>query len=116
MLTILGTLAIVLVTIVLGVAADRRWGILPRKERLLAAAARPRFQLPAHAAGDAPATALPLAPAALAKLRRRRCPACRGRTTPLPDDHVTFDGRPLLLVRARCTRCGHAHATYVDAR
>ena len=113
MITIVGTILIVLATIGIGLLIDRKWSFLPRKEQLLEAGHRP--QLPAHDPGEAPATALSLGPAELEKLRRKKCDACRGATDALPDDHVTYDGRDLLVVHSRCRRCGKARSTYVRA-
>ena len=111
MITVIGTLLIVLATIGVGLLIDRRWSFLPRKQTLLAAGQRP--QLPAHAPGEAPATALDLSPRELEALRRKPCDACRGETDALADDHVTYDGRDLVVVHSRCTRCGKARSTYV---
>ncbi|MDQ3340960.1 MAG: hypothetical protein M4D80_37865, partial [Myxococcota bacterium] len=95
MITIIGTLLIVLATIGVGLLADRKWGVLPRKEKLLAAGRRP--QLPGHAPGEAPATAIDVSAGELEKLRRKKCDACRGETDALADDHVTYDGHDLLV-------------------
>jgi hypothetical protein len=111
MITVIGTILIVLATIGAGLLIDRKWGFLPRREKLLEAGRRPL--LPAHAPGEAPATALEVSPAELEKLRRKKCDACRGDTDALPDDHVTYDGRDLLVVHSRCRRCGKARSTYV---
>ena len=113
MITIIGTLLIVLATIGVGLLVDRKWSILPRKERLLEAGRRP--QLPGHAPGEAPATALELSPGELETLRRKRCDACRGETDALADDHVTYDDHDLRVVHSRCRRCGKARSTYVRA-
>lgn len=115
--TIVGTIAIVLAAIGIGVVVDRKWHILPRKE-LLQEASRPRLAAAAkaavHAAGEAPATALAARTDELATLRARRCAACRAPTKPQPDDHVSYDGRGLLVLHDRCTRCERVRATYVD--
>ena len=111
MITIIGTLLIVLATIGVGLLVARKWSILPRKERLLAAGRRP--QLPGHAPGEAPATALELGPGELEKLRRKKCGACGGETDALADDRVTYDEHDLLVVHARCRRCGTPRSTYV---
>ncbi len=114
--TILGTIAIVLAVIGIGVAVDRRWHILPRKDQL-EAASRPRLaaavRAAIHAAGEAPATALEVRAAEMPSLRARPCTACRAPTEPQPDDRVTFDGRELVVLHSRCTRCGHARSTYL---
>lgn len=110
MLTILGTILVVLATMGLGVLVDRKWSILPRKERMLPA---PRPALPGHAPGEAPATALTMTSGELEALRRTRCPACKGDTDVLADDRVVYDGRELLVVHTRCRRCARVRATYV---
>lgn len=108
--TVLGTIGIVAVTVVAGVLADRRWGLLPRKERL---APPPRPALPGHGAGEAPKTALRIRAANLAELRRtQRC--CREDMTSLPDDEVTFDGKVLGILRFSCARCARTRSLYVQ--
>jgi hypothetical protein len=114
MLIILGTILIVLATMGVGVLVDRRWSILPRKERMLAA--QPTLALPGHVPGDAPVTAIDVTAGELEMLRRARCSACKGDTDALADDHVTFDGSELLVVHAKCRRCGRARSTYVRVR
>jgi hypothetical protein len=111
MITIIGTLLIVLATIGVGLLVDRKWGVIPRREKLLEAARRPK--LPGHAPGEAPATALEVSAGELEKLRRKKCDACRGETDALADDHVTYDGRDLLVLHSRCKRCGRSRSTYV---
>lgn len=114
MLTILGTIAIVLATVIAGVLVDRRWPLIPRKDKLLAAG--PGLHLPPHAPGEAPASAIDVTPAELAKLVRARCRACKGDTDVRVDDTVTYDGRELRVLHARCRRCGVARSTYVFVR
>ena len=114
MLTIIGTLLIILATVGAGVLVDRRWSILPRRERMLAA--KPDLQLTGDVAGEAPATAIDVTAGELEMLRRARCHACRGDTDVLADDHVTCDDRDLLVVHATCRRCGKARSTYVFVR
>lgn len=112
MITIIGTLLIVLGTVGIGLLVDRKWGVIPRKEKLLEAGRR-GFKLPGHAAGEAPVTAIDVSPGELEKLRRKKCDACRGETDALADDQVTFDGRELLVVHSRCRKCQKVRATYV---
>ncbi|MBA3392408.1 MAG: hypothetical protein H0T89_07175 [Deltaproteobacteria bacterium] len=117
--TIVGTIAIVLGAIGIGVVVDRKWHILPRKDRLQAAS-RPRLaaavKAAIHAAGEAPGTARAARASELPTLRARRCATCHAPTEPQPDDHVMYDGRELLVLHDRCTRCDHVRATYVDVR
>lgn len=110
MLTIIGTVAIVLACIGIGIVLDRKYGILPRKEKLLEQGRR-GLALPGHAPGEAPSTAL--VSSDLAKLRAAKCTHCRGATDPLPDDRVTYDGVELVVLHARCRRCGRERSTYV---
>jgi len=108
--TVLGTIGIVAITIALGILADRRWGLIPRKERL-APAVRPA--LPAHAAGQAPATAIRAAAAQIENLRAtQRC--CRTVMEALPDDEVAFDGKTLAILRFRCAACAATRSVYVQ--
>ena len=110
---VIGTIAIVLTTIGLGVAIDRRWGVIPRKAKLLEAQ-RPGLALPPHAPGEAPATAIHAGPAELEQLRRRqRCPACRAAMAGRPDDRVIYDGRELLVLHFACPRCATPKSVYV---
>ncbi len=108
--TVLGTIGIVAVTVVAGVLADRRWGLVPRKERL---AGPVRSALPAHGAGQAPATAIPTTPAQREPLRRtQRC--CRVVMVSLADDEVVFDGATLGILRFRCATCAATRSVYVQ--
>jgi hypothetical protein len=112
---ILGTILIVLATIGVGLLVDRKWGVIPRKEKLLEQSKRPA--LPDYAPGEAPATALAASeaePGEIEKLRRAKCTECRGETDVLPDDRVTYEGVELLVISTRCRRCGHKRAVYVS--
>ena len=102
---VLGTLAIVAVVIAAGVALDRRFGLLPRP-RELRDAARPRLQLPAHAPGETPETALDKPPATV------RCRSCRRAAEPLDDSRAMLGDRALLVRRYRCERCGAITTIY----
>jgi len=112
---IVGTILVVLATIGIGLLIDRKWDVIPRKEKLLEQG-KPGFKLPGHAPGEAPATAIEVTAAELEKLRRKKCDACRGETDVLADDQVTYDNRALLVVHARCRRCGKQRSTYVFVR
>ena len=108
--TVLGTIGVVVATVIAGLVADRTWGLLPRKERL---APPPRPTSPAHAAGEAPATAVAATPAAIEALRRsQRC--CGAVMESLPDDEVAFGGGMLEILHVRCVRCGSANSVYVQ--
>jgi hypothetical protein len=113
MWTVIGTIGVVLVTVVLGVLADRKWGLVPSPERLRAAGA-PK-PLPGHAAGEAPSTALRVTAAELARLATaQRCPRCRATMHAAGDEPVMFDGRELRVLAFRCPRCDGARSIYVD--
>lgn len=108
--TVLGTIGVVLATVIAGILADRRWGIVPRKERLSPA---PRPALPAHEPGEAPATALRLTPDQLELLRRsRRC--CGQFMESLPDAEVAFGGGVIAILHFRCARCAATRSIYVQ--
>jgi len=112
LLVIVGTIAIVAVTITVGVLLDRRIGLLPRPKELLEAG-KPK---PArHDAGEAPATAIRARGAQLERLRgARRCPTCREVLVAAGDDErVRYDDRELLVIHLRCPRCDEPHALYV---
>lgn len=114
MLVILGTLVIVAVTIAIGLLVDRKYPLLPSPKGLETKADRERKQLVSHAAGEAPATALHLRDAQIAKLRTsQRCPACRAAMIGGEDDHVRFDDRELLVLHFTCGGCGAGRTLYI---
>ncbi|HVK84883.1 MAG TPA: hypothetical protein VM513_12280 [Kofleriaceae bacterium] len=115
MWTIVGTIVVVIATIVLGVLADRKWKLLPSPEGLREAA-KPK-QLPAHGPGEAPATALPLAPEERTRLAaKQRCPRCRATMALAGDESVTYEGRELRVLAFRCTRCDGTRSLYIAPR
>lgn len=111
--TVLGTIGVVAATVIAGLLADRKWGLLPRKERL---APPPRAGPPAHAAGEAPATAIRVSaaqPDRIDTLRRtQRC--CGEAMEPCADDEVAFGGAVLGILRFRCARCETSRSVYVQ--
>lgn len=109
---ILGTILIVIATIGAGLLLDRKWAMIPRKEKLLEQGKK-GLAPGGHAPGDAPATALAVSPGQVEKLRRKKCGVCRGETDALADDRVTYETEELLVISTRCRRCGHKRATYV---
>lgn len=110
---IVGTLAIVLVTIVIGLIVDRKAPILPRHED----AAQKRKKLSTHAAGEAPATALRVRGEQLDKLRAaQRCPKCRAMMDSQPDDHVRYNDADLLVLHFACVNCTGKRTLYVSTR
>jgi hypothetical protein len=109
---IIGTLAVVLVTVAIGLLVDRKLPILPRPEDK----PEPK-QLPAHPPGEAPATALQVSDAKLARLRAsQRCPECRAAMREEPDELVRYDGADLHVLRFRCTSCSGRRSLYVAPR
>jgi hypothetical protein len=106
--TVLGTLGIVAAVVVAGVVADRRFGLLPRPDRLLEAG-KPGWKLPPHAPGEAPETALAAAP------RTVRCRACRRRARPDGDSRATYGDRELVVRTYRCPRCAAVTTIYTAA-
>jgi hypothetical protein len=107
--TVLGTVGVVGVTVVAGVLADRRWHLLPRKERL---SAPRRPLLPRHPAGEAPSTALRVTVGEIEQLRRtQRC--CRGVMESIADDEVHYEQQVLRILRFRCARCQTTRSVYV---
>ncbi len=111
--TVLGTIGIALATVILGVLADRRWSLLPRKETLIAAG-KPRPLLPGHGPGEAAATAIVGSPGDIERLRRKqRCPRCRTEMNAIADDRVTFDDHELLVLRFACPKCSAERSVYV---
>ena len=112
--TIASVIAIVLVTIVIGVLLDRKFGILPRPSKL--AAAERKKPAAAHAAGEAPATAIRARSGQVEKLRVQRCSACRAEMRSEPDDHVRYDDRELLVLHVACPACPAKRTLYVDVR
>lgn len=109
---VLGTLGIVLAAVVIGLLVDRKVPVLPKPE-----APPERAQLPAHTAGEAPATALRVRAEQLAKLRTsQHCPTCRAVMRGEPDDHVRYGDAELLVLRFSCTACEGRRTLYVAAR
>jgi hypothetical protein len=101
---VLGTIGIVAVVIAAGVALDRRFGLLPRRE--LRETARPGLKPPAFAPGEAPETALDTPPA------EARCRRCGRATRPLDDSRAILGDRELVVRRVRCEGCGAITTIY----
>jgi phage FluMu protein Com len=110
---ILGTIGIVLATIVTGLLVDRRWSLLPRTDELLAAG-KPRPLLPGHGAGESAGTAIAASPGDLLTLRRKqRCPRCKAEMTATADDRATYDHQDLLVLTFACPRCQTVKNIYI---
>ena len=115
MLVILGTIAIVLAAVVVGLVVDKKVGFLPAPKDFETAEQKQRKQLVSHGAGEAPATALRVREAQIAKLRTsQRCPSCRAQMTNDADDTVYYDGRELLVLHFTCPTCSATRAIYID--
>lgn len=108
---ILGTIAVVLGTIVIGLLLTRKRPLLARPEALAA----PPKKRPAYAAGEAPATAIRASGAQLERLRTsQRCRECRRVMTAGEAERVRYGDGELLVIELRCT-CGARRALYVTA-
>lgn len=110
--TIIGTLAIVLITVVIGVFLDRKVGLLPRAADLAENPAPKPVTM--HAAGEAPATAIRARGGQLDRLRSQRCPGCRGPMTNAHDDTVRYNERELVVLHFACGACGTRRSLYVE--
>jgi RNase P subunit RPR2 len=108
---IAGTLAIVAVTIMFGVWASRKKGIVPTNQELVAA----RPKAPRYAAGEATSTAIRAGAEQLERLRAtQRCKNCRAMMTVAGEDTVRYDDGDMLVLDLHCT-CGARRGLYVRA-
>lgn len=107
---VIGTIAIVVVSITAGLYLDRRFGLLPRREKLQP----PKPALPAHADGEAPATAIYATRDTLERLRERACRKCKAPMRSAEGEPVVFEGRELLVLPFTCPRCGAHDRRYVE--
>src|SRR5262249_52702033 len=107
---VLGTIAIVALTIAVGVVIDRRIALLPRPEPHV----EPK-KLPGFAAGEAPSTAIRAGGSQLQRLRgSQRCPRCRAAMAGEHDDRVRFGERELTVIGFSCPQCGAKRTIYVE--
>ena len=111
--TIIGTIAIVLITIAVGILVDRKVGFLPKPTEI-ASDEGTKPPPPTHGAGEAPATAIRARAGQLVKLRKQRCPACRAEMTPGTDDTVRYDERDLVVLHFACPACPTKRSLYVE--
>ena len=109
--TILGTVAIVLITVAVGLLIDRKHSVLPNPTEIVA---KPEPKPVTHAAGEAPATAIRARDSQLARLRTQRCLACRAAMTNLDDDTVRYNERELLVLHFACPDCRARRSVYVE--
>jgi hypothetical protein len=105
---VIGTLAIVAATIFLGWALDRKVRVTPEELR---DADKPK---PRIIPGETAATAIRANADQLARLRTQRCTDCRTELR-AEDDHAELGGKPLVLLRFSCARCGTRRTVYVTA-
>jgi hypothetical protein len=107
---VIGTIAIVALTVAVGITIDRKAKLVPSPEGV---AKKPA----GYAAGEAASTAIRANADQINRLRAsQRCPSCRGAMVGEPDDHVTFDNRTLLVLAFLCERCGARRSLYVEHR
>ena len=109
--TLLGTIAIVLITVTVGLLIDRKHPLLPKPTEVLVERVEPKPVL--HAAGEAPATAIRARADQLARLRSQRCITCRATMTNLDDDRVRYNERELLVLHFTCS-CASKRTLYVE--
>lgn len=107
---IVGSIAVVVGTIAIGLLLTRKRPLLATPEELTA----PPKKRPVHGAGEAPATAIRAGAAQLERLRAsQRCGECRGLMTAGEDESVRYGGGELLVIQLRCGRCSTRRALYV---
>lgn len=112
MWVVLGTIAIVIAMVALGLVLDRWIGLLPRPEELAVGAAPPAPALPA--AGETAAVAIRASAAARARvLARQRC--CQVTMTAGVEQAVVLAGKPLVVVRLTCAVCSRHRPLYFEA-
>lgn len=117
MAVILGTIAIVIVVVAIGMLFDRKVGFLPAPSDFDTDKDRERKKLVSHGAGEAPATALRIRGGQVAKLRRsQRCTGCRNEMRNERDDRVRYGETELLVLHFTCTSCSTRRMLYVDER
>jgi hypothetical protein len=110
---IIGTIAIVLVTVVIGLLIDRKAPVLAKPKATAADELKKRS---IHAAGEAPATALQIGEDQLERLRStQRCPRCRRPMRSAPDDRVRYGDADLLVCHFTCESCPGTRTLYVMA-
>jgi len=107
---IIGTIAIVLIMIAVGLLVDRKVGLLPKPADFVEDKKPP----PTHGAAEAPATAIRARDSQLAKLRVQRCTACRAAMRNEADDTVRYNERELLVLHFTCTACGNKRVLYIE--
>jgi RNase P subunit RPR2 len=114
--TIVGTIAIIAITIAIGLFADKKVDVLPRKETLEKGNVAKRLpRATQYAAGEVAATAIRAGAAQLAKLREtQRCTGCRAALVAHNEDRVRYAEHELIVVQFQCASCGKKRSLYVD--
>ncbi len=111
--TVLGTMGVVLATILAGLWVDRRIPLLPRKEDLQLASGQQPL-LPGFGAGEAPETAIEASIGEIERIRRKqKCPRCKVALDSAADDAVDYEGTQLKILRFTCPRCHGLRSVYV---
>ncbi len=114
MTIILGTIAIVIVVVAIGLLIDRKVGLLPAPKDFADTKGDERKKLATHGAGEAPATALRVRDSQIARLRTsQRCATCRETMTGEADDTVRFNDTDLLVLHFACPSCASKRALYL---
>jgi hypothetical protein len=112
---IVGTIAIVIVTVAIGLLINRKVPLLPGPKDFETDADRERKRLVSHGAGEAPATALRIREPQIAKLRTsQRCSTCRGPLEAEADDRVRYNDRELLVLHFHCPACNTRRSLYIE--
>jgi hypothetical protein len=110
---IVGTIAIVLITVIIGLLVDRKYSVVPKASELDPKPAR-KPAPPTYAEGEAPATAIRASASQLAKLRCQRCATCRSEMTNDADDTVRYNDRELLVLHFSCPAGHGKRSVYVE--
>lgn len=114
MTIVLGTIAIVIVAVVLGIVIDRKVGLLPAPKDFEDPEKSDRKQLATHGAGEAPATALRVRDTQITKLRTsQRCATCRTAMIGEADDTVRYNDTDQLVLHFACPSCASKRAVYL---
>ncbi|HVV84056.1 MAG TPA: hypothetical protein VHE35_13365 [Kofleriaceae bacterium] len=110
MWVVLGTVAIVIAMVGLGLVLDRWIGVLPRPEELTAGQ-RPAPSLPA--AGETAGCAIRATSAARSRvIARQRC--CQVTMAAGAEEPVVLAGKRLVVVRLTCAVCGAHRPLYFE--
>ena len=115
---IIGTLVIIIITVLVGVFIEKRSGIKLEKQnvRMHVQRSQPPTK---YTLGETAATAFRVGNAQLAKLRAsQRCSECRTEMmhSDADDDQVRYDQRDLLVLHFTCPRCQTKRRLYVEHR